>query len=300
MAEKPRRRIAGEKSAADQAQQSTPTPARKKPLKRPARPAAPHKPGLVEETAAPVSAPVGEDAASDTPSVLEVVEEPGPRKDDTSAAPEVDADRGPRKDDPPTEYQRSRWLAPAILGAAVLLLGGLAVTGWAWNTQRGLDGRESRQAEAETAAISATEGLFAFSNATGAEFTGAVEALVTDRVRDHEVFRGYADSVAQRIDTEQYVGVTSPITAAATECGRSCSDDEVEVLVAFTYVGQSPVVGFDAPVEYQLLLTMVRSDGTWLIDEIVHLNETGPLGPSDPEGGEPEPGVEEPEPDETP
>lgn len=285
---RPRRRIAGESSPADRAEKKpSPAPApRKKPaVKRPPRPRAPHKPGAAAD--ASLGETVGASIETDDAPV-----------DDSAEVEAPSAETSSETGDSEDEHTRSPLLYPALVLAVGILIGGTVMAGWSWFGQQSSDGREEREVEAVTAATSAVESLFTFSDTTGEAWLQSVEPVMTERWRASEDFGQFAegqaepatDGIVQRIDDEGYIGDVSPVNAAAVECGQSCHADEVEVLVAFTYFGRLPT-SIEPPVEYQFLVTMVRGDDGWLLDDVVDLNPPRPgegQMPA-PEGVDPDP-----------
>lgn len=157
----------------------------------------------------------------------------------------------------------SRWIRALIVLIAIAGLGLAAVVGWRWLSAPDLD---TARDEATRAAISATETIFTFSSESLDEHSAASMAIMTEEFA--EQFGEIAPALAGIAPDREFEVTSSVAQAAAIPCGSGCSADRVTVLVFFDQARL--VAGLDDPavLDNRAEVTLVKSDGSWLVDDI--------------------------------
>lgn len=235
-----RRRIAGESAprVTEGAAEQRPTPARPRPVARPR----------------PMRRP-----AQDPP--------PRPPGAATAKSEPVVADTAPREESGPRRpRQLPSW---RVLVAVLALVAGVALTGWGlWELRGGGEqGLEAANRQASRAAGEAAETIFTFSHDSLDEHEENSKALMTPDFQSEfdKVAPGLRDIAPQR-EFEVQAQVQD---AGAVPCGDDCSVDRVQVLV---FVDQVRLIAGaeeePAVLGNRVVMTMERSQGTWLVDEI--------------------------------
>jgi hypothetical protein len=234
-----RRRIAGESKPAAPTKKAAP---RKTPVVR--------KPAIAKPTFA--KSPV----AKKTP----VVEPPSPK---TSNAPAS----GPGDRGGPSARDLL-WLVPATLvaGAALIVGGWLTVKGASDLGGGGDDDLVSSQRQAASAAGTAAETVFSFRYDQLDEHVSASKALMTPKFAKD--FDKIAPVLTELAPQRKIVVQAETRDAAALNCGDECSDTKANILV---FIDQARLVG-DAkePTVFanRITISMVKRDGTWLVNNI--------------------------------
>lgn len=243
-----RRRIAGERSAADRA--SAPqTP----PRTPPARP-----------VARPVRRPRADDGASPSAPADSPVTSSAGAGDGGDATPESAPTRRPR-------LRRPAGALPwrAIIAVLVLALG-VGLVGWgAWGLRGGGEGAlESAQRQASRAAGEAAETVFTFSHDDLDAHEENSKALMTEGFA--EEFDKVAPSLRDIAPQREFEVQAQVQDAGAVPCGDDCSTESVQVLVFVDQVRLIAGQEDEAPTVLgnRVTMTMVKERGTWLVDEI--------------------------------
>ncbi|RLV56439.1 hypothetical protein D9V41_05010 [Aeromicrobium phragmitis] len=232
-----RRRIAGESvpRVQESSAEQRPAPPRPRPVARPARP-----------LRRPVVDPKTQAAAPDS-----------------SAAAPAAADESTRLRRP---ANLPSW---RVLVAVLALAAGVALSGWGlWELRGGGEqGLEAANRQASRAAGEAAETIFTFSHDALDEHEENAKALMTPDFQSEfdKVAPGLRDIAPQR-EFEVQAQVQD---AGAVPCGDDCSLDRVQVLV---FVDQVRLIAGaeeePAVLGNRVVMTMERSQGTWLVDEI--------------------------------
>ncbi|MBM9464874.1 hypothetical protein JL108_15590 [Aeromicrobium sp. YIM 150415] len=238
-----RRRIAGERSAAERA--SAP----------PSSPRATPRP-----VARPVRRPRDEESTS---------------SEATSPAPARDRG-GDDAGQSSTRTRRPRLRLPAgslpwraIVAVLVLALG-LGLAGWgAWSLRGGGEGAlDAAQRQASRAAGEAAETVFTFSHDDLDAHEENSKALMTDDFAKE--FDKVAPSLRDIAPQREFEVQAQVQDAGAVPCGDDCSTDSVQVLVFVDQVRLIAGQEDEAPTVLgnRVTMTMVKERGTWLVDEI--------------------------------
>lgn len=188
---------------------------------------------------------------------------PGARRPSEQPRP-GEASRPPR----PSRLRAAGLPWRAVLAVVVLLAGIALVASGLWQLRGGGEaGLEAANRQASRAAGEAAETIFTFSHDSLDEHEKNSKALMTSDFQPEfdEVAPGLREIAPQReFEVEAQVQ-----DAAAVPCGGDCSLERVEVLLFVDQVrliagsGEDPVV-----LGNRVLMTMVRSQGTWLVDDI--------------------------------
>jgi hypothetical protein len=154
---------------------------------------------------------------------------------------------------------RRREQSPLVIALAALLvvaLIALVVVAWQW---RSAAQRYTAEADARDVAEQRTEQILTWKAATLDSDAGWAEDGATESFR-----ADYATTLDGVRETYGALGASS-VGSVLTSSPRADSDDEVEVTVfAQQRVAQSS--GEETCVLSSVVWTMVRSDGTWLVD----------------------------------
>lgn len=135
-----------------------------------------------------------------------------------------------------------------------------------YRAERGID---TAHATAAAAASKAAETVFTYQYNKLPEHLKASEALMTPKFQKE--FASVAPALSDLAPQRQIVVLSQARGAAVVECGSSCSADRASVLV---FLDQARLIGTSTtPTVFgnRIVVDMVRSHGTWLVDNIIAL-----------------------------
>ncbi len=172
----------------------------------------------------------------------------------------------PAESTPTSPRRREPWLIPAtLLAVAALVLGSVL-------TFKGIDERSggsdvmASQKQATKAASAAAETIFSFRYDKLPDHLTDSKAIMTPAFAKEfdKIAPALTDLAPQRKIVVQAVSRSS----AAVDCGANCSTTKATILV---FVDQARLVtGSDQPTVFgnRITMSMVKSDGTWLVNDI--------------------------------
>lgn len=240
-----RRRIAGEAKPAVQPAETKRKLIPKAPRKPAAKPVVPTKP--------PVSKPP---VSKDWPS---------PAKAAPAAAPVASTEpAGARFSLPPRAEWR--WFIPLTLVALAAVVFGAVFAVKGISDYREQQGIESANANATAAAGKAAESIFSFRYDQLDEHLTESKALMTPTFKKE--FDKIAPALTELAPQRQIVVKGESRNAAALECGNECSPTKSSILV---FLDQARRVGDSkVPTVFgnRIVVSMVKTDGVWLVDDI--------------------------------
>lgn len=160
----------------------------------------------------------------------------------------------------PSKRKVFKALVVGLIVAGLVLVG---VATWRWLAAPDLT---SAHDEATRAAVTATETIFTFSSNDLDAHSAASTAIMTDEFA--EEFEQIAPALAGIAPDREFQVTSRVAEAAAVPCGSECSATRVTVLVFFDQARL--VAGLDDPavLDNRAEVTLVKSDGSWLVDDI--------------------------------
>ncbi|OUZ07163.1 hypothetical protein BHE97_17930 [Aeromicrobium sp. PE09-221] len=241
-----RRRIAGERSAADRSASTPPSPrATPRPVARPVR-----RP-LAEE---PASTPPPPTSASGRQRTQAAAEDTGSERSTGARRPRLPVGSLPWR----------------MIIAVIVLALGLGLAGWgAWSLRGGGEAAlDAAQRQASRAAGEAAETIFTFSHDDLDDHEESSKALMTEDFA--EEFDKVAPSLRDIAPQREFEVQAQVQDAGAVPCGDDCSTESVQVLVFVDQVRLIAGQEDEAPTVLgnRVTMTMVKERGTWLVDEI--------------------------------
>lgn len=274
-----RRRIAGESAPGQAAKKSAgdknPTP--KAPSvkrafgRKPDAPKTPkEKPGV---TAIPAdkhsakTAPAGKPSTKTAPAGRPSTDVAG--KKAATQTPAVSDPRSvpPKTSSPkPSSLRERRWLVlGSLVAIAALVLGGLLLYKGIQEHRGGGDVASS-QRQASAAASAAAETIFSFRYDKLPDHLKDSKAIMTPTFAKE--FDKIAPALTELAPQRKIVVEAASRSSAAVDCGSSCSASKATILV---FVDQARLVsGSEQPTVFgnRITMSMVKSDGTWLVNDI--------------------------------
>ncbi|MDQ3156709.1 MAG: hypothetical protein M3Q98_08295 [Actinomycetota bacterium] len=255
-----RRRIAGESKPAETRRKVIPRSPRKPAAKTAPKPVAPTKP--------PVSKPPVSKAGVSKPTVSKPPvprDGPAPSRAASAAAPATSRSPvGARISLPPRSEWR--WFIPLTLVAIAAVVFGAVFAVKGVSDYREQQGIEAANASASAAAGKAAEAIFSFRYDKLDQHLTESKALMTPKFKKE--FDKIAPALTELAPQRKIEVQARSRNAAALECGNECSPTKSSILV---FIDQARLVGDSkVPTVFgnRIVVSMVKSDGAWLVDDI--------------------------------
>lgn len=186
------------------------------------------------------------------------------------AAPTVKATRPPKVAKPASAKRSNpdlRWMVPAALVAAIVLVLGVVLTFQGVKHVRGAGDRlDDARDQATAAAASAVETVFTYKYNDLDKHLSASTAIMTPSFA--KTFKKYEPAL-QEAAQQRSVQMQSVVgDAAALPCGDDCSTTKMDVLVFYDQARLTSDSKTPSVFSNRASVSMVKTDDGWLVDDI--------------------------------